>query len=125
MGAFYGSIHVRSEDRTAVLEAVDKLARRQKTALLVGPVLRGWVGVYPAGNGQDERISGLLAKKLPGDILHLIVHDDDIFTYCYYRDGKVVDRFNSNPDYFAPVSTQARSRLRGRPERLAQLLPDP
>src|SRR5262245_35005117 len=121
MGAFYGSIQVRTEDRAAVVDAADKLARRQKTAMLVGPVLRGWVGVYPAGNGQDEGVSKLLAKKLPGDVLHLIVHDDDLFTYAYYRDGKVADRFSSHPDYFAPVSARMRAQLRGRPERLAHL----
>jgi WD40 repeat protein len=125
MGAFYGSIHVRTEDRTTVVDAAEKLARRQKTAMLVGPMIRGWIAVYPAGNGQDERISGLLAKRLPGDVLHLIVHDDDLFTYTYYHDGKVADRYNSCPDYFAPVSDRMRARLRGRPERLAHLLPDP
>jgi WD40 repeat protein len=125
MGAFYGSIQFRTEDRDAVLAAVDNLARRQKTAMLVGPVLRGWVGVYPAGNGQDDNVSKLLAKKLPGDVLHLIVHDDDFFTYAYYHDGKVVDRYHSSAEYFGSVSAQAKARLRGRPDRLAHLLPDP
>src|SRR5690348_11725413 len=68
MGAFYGSIHVRTEDRAAVLAAVAQIARKQKTRFLVGPVLRGWVGVYPSTNGQDQGITRALARKLNYDL---------------------------------------------------------
>jgi hypothetical protein len=124
MGAFYGSIHVRTADRANVLAAAEKLARKD-TRLLIGPALRGWVALYPSGNGQDERLGRLLAKRVPGDVIQVIVHDDDIFAYCYYRDGKLIDRYNSRPDYFGAVSDREKAKVRGRPEKLAHLLVDP
>ena len=54
-------------------------------------------------------------------MFHLLVHDDDFFVYEYYRDGKLVDRFNSRPDYFAPVSASEARKLRGRPETFGHL----
>ncbi|MFO0966772.1 MAG: hypothetical protein U0793_14460 [Gemmataceae bacterium] len=124
MGSFYGSIHVRSADRPAVLAATDAIARKQKARFLVGPALRGWIAVYPPDNGQDERLPAVFARRLPGELLHVLVHDDDIFAYRFYRDGKLIDQYNSRPDYFEPVSAGARRKLRGRPERIAHLLAD-
>jgi len=37
-------------------------------------------------------------------VLHVVVHDDDIFCYFFYRGGRLVDRYNSFPDYFAEAS---------------------
>jgi WD40 repeat protein len=125
MGAFYGSVQVRGEDRESVRAALEELARKKRRKFLLGPALDGWIGVYPDGNGQDLRVVGELARRLPGELVAVLVHDDDIFAYEYYRDGKRVDRYNSVPDYFEEVSEAERRRLRGRPERLAHLASDP
>jgi hypothetical protein len=124
MGAFYGSIHVRTEDHAGVLAAARTLAKKRKLRLLVAPVLRGWVTVFPENNGQDETVSAALARALTDDVLHFLVHDDDIFCYSLYRNGKLIDRYNSNPDYFEEVSSREKAKSRGRPEVFAELLPD-
>ena len=122
MGGFYGSVQIRGADRNAITSVVEKLAGKQELRFLVGPELGGWVGVYPAGHGQDTQIGRAIARKLPGEAFHLLVHDDDFFVYEYYRDRKLVDRYNSRPDYFAPVSASEARKLRGRPETFGHLV---
>src|SRR5262245_56782148 len=99
MGGFYGSIQVRGEDRETVRTALGALSRKGWKFLL-GPALIGWIGVYPDDSGQDLGVARSLARRLRGEVLGMLVHDDDVFAYEYYRDGKRVDRFNSKPDYF-------------------------
>lgn len=124
MGAFYGSIHVRTDDVDAVRKVLDSAAKR-KWKFLVSPIIDGWVAVYPSQHGQDERVSKAIAKELDSPILHVAVHDDDVFYYWYYRDGKVIDRFSSCPEYFGQISPRMKILLRGKPERLADLLTIP
>jgi WD40 repeat protein len=123
MGAFFGSIHFHTDDRSAVKKLLEQIAAKQKARFLIGPALRGWIGVYPSGSGQDEGISRTLAKRFPGELLHMLVHDDDIFAYFFYREGQLVDQYNSCPDYFEESSESEREEARGRPELLAYLLP--
>src|SRR5262245_1904558 len=125
MGAFYGSIHVRTDDREAVLDAAKSLARKGDARFLVAPLLRGWVTLFPHNNGQEERLSKAFAGRLSDEILQVIVHDDDIFAYAFYREGKLVDQYNSRPDYFGRVSKKKKEQSRGRPETLAHLLSEP
>ncbi len=122
MGGFYGSIHVKTEARASVQQAAAAIARRRKTRFLLGPALNGWVSLYPAEHGQDERIARAIARAIPGDVVYVLVHDDDIFAYNYYQDGKSIDEFNSRPDYFAPVSARIKARQHGRPHLLQELL---
>ena len=121
MGGFYGSVQIRGADRNTIKSVVEKLASKQELRFLIGPELGGWVGVYPADHGQDTRTGRAIARKLSGELFHLLVHDDDFFVYEYYRDGKLVDRYNSRPDYFAPVSASEARKLRGRPETFGHL----
>jgi hypothetical protein len=125
MGAFYGSIHVRTDDADLVHRTLSTWVRRNRCAFFVGPSIRGWVGVYPENAGEDFTISKKLAAKIPADLVHVMVHDDDIFAYCLYRRGKLVDEFNSTPDYFKPVPARQKAKLRGRPELLADFLAGP
>jgi hypothetical protein len=61
MGAFYGSTQVKTDDRDAVLGAVEQVASAQQVKVLIGPVLGGWVGVYPENQGQDQQFGAALA----------------------------------------------------------------
>jgi hypothetical protein len=102
VGGFYGSIQVRTEERDAVLNAVKTLVSADRQ-FLVGPQLDGWVAVYPSGSGQDISVGVDLAARLSMPLIHLLVHDDDIFAYQAYAQGAPLDSYNSRPDYFEPV----------------------
>jgi tetratricopeptide (TPR) repeat protein len=125
MGAFYGSIHVRTENSDAVRKALEQVAKEAGCNFLIGPALNGWISVFPSDSGQNDQISANIAKLVPDDIFHLIVHDDDIFTYDFYRDGRLIDQYNSCPDYFEEVSDEEKQRCQGRPELFQDLFPEP
>jgi len=125
MGAFYGSIQVRSEDRDAVKAAVESVAQESKRKFLLGPPLNGWIAVYPDDSGQDEACAAALAKRLNTILLQLIVHDDDVLIYNYFRNGELLNEYSSRPDYFEDVSAANRERLRPKPEVFRDLVNSP
>ena len=123
MGASYGSIHLKTEDRDLVRDVLIRVAAAGHVKFLAGPALNGWIGIYPSGNGQDPTVSAAIASQFPGSVLHLLVHDDDFFAYLIYREGRLADEYHSRPDYFGAVSELERHRVRGRPSVFANLLP--
>jgi hypothetical protein len=122
MGAFYGSVYFRTEDRDAVRRTLEQVAQKPRCRFLLGPALGGWVAAYPEMHGQDERVVKAVVKHFPGEALHVLVHDSDIFAYGFYRNGEPVDEYNSCPDYFEEAPPHVKEACRGRPERLAHLL---
>ena len=122
MGAFYGAIFVRTSHRDGVARVVDRIARRRRCRFLIAPPLAGWVAIYPCMNGQDAGLAQAICSKVEGFAVYTMVHDDDVFAYVLYRDGKRIDQFDSTPDYFETVSARKRASLRGKPEAFADLL---
>ena len=100
MGGHYGAIHVRTVDANVIRIALEELSRASKAKFLLGPLIDGWVAVFPNENGQDFGVSEALAKKIHAPLLHTLVHDDDVFAYRFHEGGKLVDSYNSCPDYF-------------------------
>lgn len=124
MGSFFGSIHLRTDDRAAVQSAAAAVARRRRAKFYLAPPRGGWVTLYPSDGGQDERVAASVAKAAGGWAVWVSLHDDDVFAYAVWRDGRVVDRFNSCPDYFGEeLSPAVRRRVAGKPAKFADLLP--
>ena len=123
MGAFYGSVHVRAADAATVLPHVEYVAKTKRARFLVAPSLGGWVAVYPEDGGQDQRVGAALAKRIGGHVVWVSVHDDDVFAYAVWKDGKLLDEYNSCPDCFGKVTAAKRKRMAGDPSAFAELLP--
>lgn len=143
MGEFLVNLFVRSEDRNAVVEAVKPILRPayaqvntrgkmhdESTALYVAPSIRGWVGIFDLlMEGQDERLCERTVRELSASMqtvgLSFLVHDGDFVRYWLARNGRLLDRYHSAPDYFGPVSTIETKRLQGRPGVLADACAKP
>ncbi|HYE18113.1 MAG TPA: hypothetical protein VEA69_06700 [Tepidisphaeraceae bacterium] len=100
MGAFYGSVQLKSEDRDVVVRLVEAVARERGVRCLIGPCLGGWIGAYPAGDGQDQFTCQAIAERAGGIAIQLVVHDSDVLAYYLWRDGTPVDSYWSRPGYF-------------------------
>ncbi len=122
MGGFYGSVQVRCEDREKVREAAEQVAKARGIKCLLGPVLGGWVGVYPENNGQDQAVGLEIAQRLGCDVLHVLVHDDDVLAYWFWRGGKEVDSYWSLPGYFGEEGREEQEAMIGHPEIFGDLL---
>jgi hypothetical protein len=90
--------------------------------MLIGPVIDGWIGLYPEMNGQDERVGAAIAEQINADVLHLILHDDDVFAYWLYRRGDLVDSFWSAPGYFGEDNRAKDEAMAGNPEAFRPIL---
>jgi hypothetical protein len=116
VGAFYGSVQVRSGNRNTVMAAAESAARAMRIRILVGPEIGGWVGIYPEGKGQDERVGREIAARIGYDVLHTLVHDDDVFAYWLFRHGNLVDSYWSVPGYFGEKNRAKEEAMVGNPE---------
>jgi len=125
MGAFFDSIHVRTKNSDTVRKALETVAKEADSKFLVGPAVGGWISIFPNDSGQSDPISSKVAKHLSDDIFHLIVHDDDIFFYYFYRNGQLIDRYNSCLDSFEEVSEEEKQQCQGHPELFQDLLRKP
>jgi hypothetical protein len=121
MGAFYGSVHVRSEDVVPVRQALEEIAAAGRTRFLMGPPSGGWIGVYPSDHGQDPAVSAAIAERIHAPLIHLVVHDDDVFAYVLYDAGGPIDEYDSHPDYFETAPATRWQETAGRAEALATL----
>jgi len=124
MGEFFDAIYTRGIDTTAISQRLADAAHELNCCFLVAPEIKGWTAIYPS-HGQDSKVAKALHKLLKTEVLFTSVHDGDIFCYDYFRDGKLVDEYNSRPDYFGKVSVKTWQAQAGRPELLLPLLRDP
>jgi hypothetical protein len=102
MGLFCASFHFRTGDHAALSAAA---AKRKFADCRVLPAKNGWASLYEeqASQQDDERIRDIaktLSKDLKSPAIAFMVHDSDIACYWLYDSGKLLDEYNSCPDYF-------------------------
>src|SRR5215471_16522666 len=115
MGAFFVNYHVRSDSTVKVCDALGPLI---KTGAYVSPPKNGWVTVYEKSSDEQDdtiirRIGSEVSKSLNTAVISFLVHDSDIAMYWLFQSGKLVDEFNSAPDYYEKASKADRVRTRG------------
>jgi hypothetical protein len=57
-------------------------------------------------------------------VLHLLVHDDDIFAYWLFHDRQLIDSYWSAPGYFGDKNRDAEEKMVGNPEAFRPLIQD-
>src|SRR5690349_5113741 len=101
MGNFYANIAVRTDDQDEVINAVQR--RHQKA--FISPPTEGWIVVY-GKEIEDASFSdvGALAEELSvacrSTAVAVVNYDDDLLWIQTWRNGEVVDEYNSAPGYF-------------------------
>ena len=72
MGAYYGSIQVRSEDRETVRIALESVAKECNQKFLLGPALKGWIAIYPDGSGHVQNAAQRFRGRIFGPIRSMV-----------------------------------------------------
>jgi hypothetical protein len=85
----------------------------------------GWITIYDeTSESQDleelRRVGKTISSRLKTAVFCFMVHDSDIFVYLLHEKGKLVDQFDSRPDYFGPVTDQHRQEWAGHFEKLVK-----
>jgi hypothetical protein len=117
---------VRSRDAAAVAAALEPLLT--SGLAWVSPSANGWVGVYPESTEKQdpremESLGSALSSALEANVLGVLVHDSDVLRLWTFSAGKLVDEFDSNPDYIERAAAADRERLKGQPAVLAAIGP--
>ncbi len=148
-GEFFESIQVFTDDRAAVLSGLDRVMRSmgflpvdpaslppyvgpvqeevevEARRFFVGPALDGWVALFPSADLPEQLATAQrLSEETHKYCLVLNLHNGDVFYYWLFHEGKLIDQYESSPDYFGePRSPEELEAVRGHPERLRPILP--
>ena len=98
MGAFYANITVATNDTDAVVETIKSLERDA----YVAPGDNGFTMVYDSEE-MSERDTILLletlTKRFNCGAIAVCIADDDVMFYLLADRGRILEEYNSNPDY--------------------------
>jgi ribosomal protein S18 acetylase RimI-like enzyme len=127
-GDSFGSIHVQSDDLTAVERAVRQFVPRLRGSSkgsVVSPPRDGWIAVHDELCDRDPRMLRRLARELSDRmgsvVLALGVESGDVVHYDLMERGKVVDAYMSVPEYHGPRPPGEVVSLAANPRLLARL----
>jgi ribosomal protein S18 acetylase RimI-like enzyme len=108
--ASFGSIHVQSDDLSAVEQAVRQFVPRLPGASrgsLVAPPHNGWIAVYDDVCDRSPEMLRRLARELSdrtGAVVALLgVERDDVVRMILFERGSVVDEYLSVPEFYGPL----------------------
>jgi hypothetical protein len=131
MGNFYTNITLRGPGQDEVAAVLSRMGREA----LVSPSVNGFTTVFDAEcEMQDTRVLAALTADLSSEFacpaLAVLNHDDSVFFYELYSNGKLIDTYNSAPDYFDSSGTPSAATggnaeelcsALGAPERVAEV----
>lgn len=107
----FGSIHIQSDDVTAVEQAVRQFVPRLPGASrgsIVAPPRNGWIGVYDDVCDRDPAMLQRLARELSdrrGAVVVLLgVEQDAVLRMILFERGSVVDEYLSVPEFYGPLA---------------------
>ncbi len=122
MGLFCVNMHFRTADHNALSTSLKR--REIKQYRLLAPE-GGWTTLYEErASQQDEdrvrEVTSGLSKDLNVVAIAFLVHDSDIACYWLFENGRLIDEFNSCPDYFGGDDSESDAPSGGQPDLLVK-----
>ena len=106
----FGSVHVQSDDVSAIEHAVRQFVPRLPGASrgsLIAPPRNGWIAVYDDVCDRNPEMLRRLAHELSDRrgavVVALGVEQEAVFRMILFEDGRIVDEYLSVPEYFGPL----------------------
>ena len=106
----FGSIHVQSDDASAVERAVrqfvPRLPGRSRGSVLTAP-RNGWIGVYDDATDRDPsqlaRLARELSDRMGAVVLAIGVEEGAVVRFTLLDRGRVMDEYLSVQEYYGPL----------------------
>jgi GNAT superfamily N-acetyltransferase len=122
-----GSIHVQTDDQSAVEKAVarwvPRVVRSPRTVL--SAPRNGWIGVYDeVAETQPEHLRKLaseLSYVSGGVVIALSIEQGDVVRLVAFDRGRIADEYLSVPEYYGPLPPGDAVALRANPTLLGRL----
>ena len=109
-GRSFGSIHVQTDDLTAVERAVRQFVPRLpggSRGSIVSPVRDGWIAVYDDVCDRDpsmlRRLATELSDRMGAVVLSLGIEHDEVVRFVLLEAGRVVDEYLSVPEHYGAL----------------------
>ena len=109
--ASFGSIHIQSDDLSAVEQAVRQFVPRLpggSRGSLVAPPRGGWIAVYDDVCDRNPEMLRRLARELSDRIgavtLLLGVEREELVRMILFERGRIVDEYLSVPEFYGPLA---------------------
>lgn len=108
--ASFGSIHIQSDDLSAVDQAVRRFVPRLpggSRGSLVAPPRGGWIAVYDDVCDRNPEMLRRLARELSDRLgavtLLLGVEREELVRMILFERGRIVDEYLSVPEFYGPL----------------------
>ncbi len=108
--ASFGSIHIQSDDLSAVEQAVRQFVPRLpggSRGSLVAPPRAGWIAVYDDVCDRNPEMLRRLARELSDRMgavtLLLGVEREELVRMILFERGRIVDEYLSVPEFYGPL----------------------
>jgi ribosomal protein S18 acetylase RimI-like enzyme len=108
--ASFGSIHVQSDDLTAVEQAIRQFVPRLPGASrgsLLAPPRHGWIAVYDDVCDRSpemlRRLAREISDRMGAVVLLLGVERDELLRMILFERGSIVDEYLSVPEFYGPL----------------------
>jgi len=106
----FGSIHIQSDDLTAVENAVRRFVPRLpggSHGSLIAPPRNGWIAVYDDVCDRDpdmlRRLARELSDRMGAVVLLLGVEQEALLRMILFERGRIVDEYLSVPEFHGPL----------------------
>jgi len=106
----FGSIHIQSDDMSAVEQAVRQFVPRLpggSRGSLVAPPRNGWIAVYDDVSDRNpemlRRLARELSDRMGAVVLLLGVERDELVRMILLEHGRIVDEYLSVPEFYGPL----------------------
>jgi ribosomal protein S18 acetylase RimI-like enzyme len=122
-----GSVHVQTDDQSAVEKAVARFGPRvvRSRASVVSPPHNGWIGVYDdvaaAEPGRLRKLASELSYVTGGVVVALSAERGAVVRLIAFERGQMMDEYLSVPEYYGALPPGDAMALRANPTLLARL----
>jgi ribosomal protein S18 acetylase RimI-like enzyme len=123
----FGSLHVQTDDETAVERAITKFMPRlgRSAWTEVSPARNGWVTVVDDLCDHDRsaqrRLGGELSDRLGVPVVALALEEEMVVRFLLFERGRMVDEYLSVPTYYGELSKADELSLAANPTLAARL----
>jgi len=108
--ASFGSIHIQTDNLSAVEQAVRQFVPRLpggSRGSLIGPPRHGWIAVYDDVCDRDpemlRRLAREISDRMGAVVLLLGVERDELLRMILFERGRIVDEYLSVPEFYGPL----------------------
>lgn len=127
-GRSYGSIHVQSDDLSAVERAVQQFVPRlpggSRGSTVTEP-RNGWITVYDDACDRDpsalRRLAKELSERMGAVVIAIGVEHEEVVRFVLHEAGRVVDEYLSVPEHYGPLPPGDAIALAANPRVVARL----